>query len=77
MAKISIRRKMSKETFEQFRQIVLQNISLQKELRNIERRNEFTERVVQLAAEKSFEITNADVEEAISSARRAWSRRWI
>lgn len=68
---------MSQDTFEQFRQLVLQELLLQKELVEIDERDIFIARVVELAAEKKLEVTNADVEEALRASRRAWLEKWI
>lgn len=68
---------MSKQAFEEFRRIVLREPALQGKFREIERRDEFIACVVKLAATENFEITAADVEEAMRDARRAWLEKWI
>lgn len=68
---------MSRENFEKFRQIVLEDLSLQNQLNEIERRDEFIERVVDLARERKIEITNDDVAAALSESRRAWLEKWV
>lgn len=68
---------MSKRDFEQFRRSVLEDPSLQKQLRNITRRHIFTARVVKLGVERGFQFTVEEVYEALGEARRLWNERWI
>ena len=68
---------MSQEQFEQFRNVVLEDVSLQKRLRNFTRYDRFIARVVRLGAERGFEFTADDVLEAINASRRSWIERWI
>jgi predicted ribosomally synthesized peptide with nif11-like leader len=68
---------MSQTDFEQFRQAVLEDISLQKQLRNITRRHTFTARAVKLGAERGFQFTEEEVYEALGEWRRLWIERWI
>jgi hypothetical protein len=68
---------MSQKDFEQFRQLVLEDISLQKRLRNITRRHTFAARAVKLGAERGFQFTAQDVYEALGEWRRLWIERWI
>lgn len=68
---------MSQEQFEQFRSIVLEDLSLQKKLRAFTEREEFVARVVAAGAESGFRFTAEDVTEAMRAARRAWIERWI
>jgi predicted ribosomally synthesized peptide with nif11-like leader len=68
---------MSQEQFEQFRQVVLEDVSLQKRLRNFTRHDRFIARVVQIGAERGFEFTAGEVLEAINASRRSWIERWI
>jgi hypothetical protein len=68
---------MSQENFEQFRNLVLEDLSLQKELRAFTLRDVFIARVVQSGAERGFQFTAEDVVEAMNASRRAWIERWI
>ena len=68
---------MSQEEFEQFRNVVLEDLPLQKRLRNFTRHDRFIRRVVRLGAERGFEFTADEVLEAINASRRAWIERWI
>ncbi|HEX8735390.1 MAG TPA: Nif11-like leader peptide family natural product precursor [Pyrinomonadaceae bacterium] len=68
---------MSLENFERFREIVLRDLSLQEQLREITERSVFMQKVVELSARCGYEITPEDVEEAMSRSRRAWRERWI
>jgi predicted ribosomally synthesized peptide with nif11-like leader len=68
---------MSQKQFEQFRQVVLEDLSLQKQLRKFIRRDRFVDRVVKLGTERGFQFTAQDVREAMSECRRNWLERWI
>lgn len=68
---------MSREEFEKFRHLVLQDSLLQEELRGFVERAEFVNRVVELGMSHGFEFTADDVEDAIKVNRRAWIERWI
>jgi hypothetical protein len=68
---------MSQENFERFRQLVLRDLSLQERLREIAERPLFIQQVVELSADCGYEITTAEVEEAMRRNRRAWLERWI
>jgi Cdc6-like AAA superfamily ATPase len=68
---------MSQENFERFRQLVLRDLSLQERLREIDERAVFIQQVVELSLESGYEITTAEVEEALRRNRRAWLERWI
>lgn len=68
---------MSQENFERFRQLVLQDLSLQERLRKITDRPVFIEKIVEISAERGYEITPEEVEEAMRRNRRAWLERWI
>ncbi|MGC2236230.1 MAG: Nif11-like leader peptide family natural product precursor [Pyrinomonadaceae bacterium] len=68
---------MSQENFEQFRNVVLEDLSLQKQLRAFTKRDIFIARVVKLGAERGFQFTAEDVEEAMNANRRDWIERWI
>jgi len=68
---------MSLENFERFRELVLRDLSLQEQLREIAERRVFIQQVVELSAKHGFEITPEDVEEAMRRNRRAWIERAI
>jgi predicted ribosomally synthesized peptide with nif11-like leader len=68
---------MSQEQFEQFRNIVLEDLSLQEKLRAFTGRDEFISCVVDAGAEFGFQFTAEDVAEAMRANRRAWIERWI
>jgi hypothetical protein len=68
---------MSQENFERFREIVLRDLSLQEQLREISERSVFIRKVVELSAQYGYEITPEDVDEAMRRSRRAWLERWI
>ena len=68
---------MSQESFDSFRNLVLQDPALQRELRDITDYRLFTELVVKLGNECGFNFTTLEVESAINASRRAWLERWI
>jgi hypothetical protein len=61
---------MSENKFEEFRQLVLLEESLQKELRGLTDRKEFVNRMVELGAAHGYQFTAQDVEEALRGAHR-------
>jgi hypothetical protein len=68
---------MSQESFEQFRNVVLEDLSLQERLRVFTERDEFIARVVESGAERGFQFTAEEVMEAMNASRRGWIERWI
>jgi len=68
---------MSQESFEQFRNVVLEDLSLQERLRVFTERDEFIASVVESGAERGFQFTAEDVSEAMNANRRGWIERWI
>ena len=68
---------MSRESFEQFRQLVLQDISLQERLRETPDRESFLTLVVQLGEELGHDFTVEDVEAAMRESQMAWQLRWV
>jgi len=68
---------MPKEDFEQFHKMVLQDVSLQESLREIEFRNDFITAVVEKGKEKGFDFGTEDVENKMRENQRAWIERWF
>ena len=68
---------MSQEHFEQFRKIVLEDLSLQAHLREATERDEFVRRTVEAGAGRGLEFSAEDVESAMRESRRVWIERWI
>jgi CSLREA domain-containing protein len=68
---------MSQEAFEQFRQIVLQEVALQERLRVTMDHRSFIDLVVRLGADRGCHFTAEDVEAAMRASQRAWIERWI
>lgn len=68
---------MSQESFEQFRQLVLQDPALQKPLREAPDRETFTRLLLQSGAERGYGFTDEDVENALRAGQRAWLERWV
>lgn len=50
---------------------------LQRRLLRVPERVAFVAEVVAVAAERGIVVTEADVDGAIDSARRAWLQRWV
>ncbi len=65
------------EIFEQFHHLVLQDLTLQKRLRETDDLELFVALVVQLGHEHGFDFTSKDVENALRESRRAWLERWL
>lgn len=63
--------------FQRFRSLVLADSELQRRLRAIIDKTEFTEAVLGLANDEGFELTEEDLAEAMRAGRRAWIERWI
>ena len=68
---------MPESRFEEFRRLVLDNASLQKDLFDVTDRLAFIARVVELGEQNEYEFTSAEVEEAMNAARRDWIERMI
>ncbi len=68
---------MANSSFEQFRQIVFQDATLQRELHELVDPNEFIARVVALGAARGFDFNTKDVQQAMTDGRRAWIERHI
>jgi hypothetical protein len=63
--------------FDQFREMVLQDLSLQEALAGTTDREVFISLVERLGRERSFEFNASDVEDALRAARRSWIERGI
>jgi predicted ribosomally synthesized peptide with nif11-like leader len=68
---------MSEEQLEQFRRAVLESPALQARLRETPDRQSFVALMLRLGAEHGYQFTAAEVEGAISAARREWYERWL
>ncbi len=67
---------MSQQAFEQFRQVVLQDLALQERLRATTDHRSFLDLVVRVGGERGCHFTAEDVEAAMRASRRAWIERW-
>lgn len=63
--------------FERFREAVLVDAALQRQLRLTTDRESFIELLVALGNERGYRFTGPDVEDALRDARRTWIERWI
>lgn len=68
---------MSTSSFEQFRQLVLDDPALQQQLRAEYGLHAFLELVVRLGAEHGYEFSAEEVHAALQASRRTWLERWI
>ncbi len=67
----------SPEALAQFRESVLQNLDLQRQMRDISGRERFIKLVVTLGEKAGFHFAAADVEEAMRVERKLLLERWI
>ena len=65
------------QTFEKFRDEVLNDPDMQRELVGIDRADQFVERAVALAAERGLTLSREELREAMRRARKSWGERWI
>jgi predicted ribosomally synthesized peptide with nif11-like leader len=68
---------MSQENFEQFRQLVLQDTTLQQQLRGTSDREQLVALTQRLGAERGYSFTTEDVLEALRAGQREWIERWL
>ena len=68
---------MNEGKFEEFRQLVFADESLQKELRDITDRAEFVTRLIALGNDHGYQFAPEHVDEALRTARRNWIGRGI
>ena len=68
---------MSTESFEQFRQIVLQDVALQERLRATTDPRSFVDLLVRVGDERHCHFTPEDVQAAMRASRKRWIERWI
>jgi hypothetical protein len=68
---------MSTESFEQLRQIVLQDVALQERLRATTDPRIFVDLVVQVGDERDCHFKPEDVQAAMRASRKRWIERWI
>jgi hypothetical protein len=63
--------------FEEFRQEVLRDPSLQQRLFGLGSKEDFVRTVVGAGSELGFEFTAVEVEEALRAAHAEWVLRWV
>ncbi|HEY0003429.1 MAG TPA: Nif11-like leader peptide family natural product precursor [Pyrinomonadaceae bacterium] len=68
---------MSQESLDQFRLLVLEDVSLQKQLRETPDRDSFLRLMLQLGEERGYSFTAETVEQALRDEHRAWVMRWV
>jgi hypothetical protein len=66
---------MPENRFEEFRDLVLADNSLQEVLRLLANRNDFLTRLIELASERGYEFTMAELEEEMRKSRRSANDR--
>lgn len=67
---------MPADDLARLREIVLADPDLQRRLLAAGRR-EFVALVVGLAADRGLDVSDRDIDEAVTESRRAWYSRWI
>jgi hypothetical protein len=65
------------ESLEQFRQIVLHDVDLQKLLRAATDPRVFVDLAVRAGEERGCHFTPEDVQAALRASRKQWIERWI
>ena len=68
---------MSKEHLKQFCQLVLNDLEIQKHLKDLTDRDEFILKALELGTNLGLEITFNDIEEQMRENRRQWHERWM
>jgi len=68
---------MSKESFDNFSNLVLKDFDLQQQLRTPDNLESFVELAVSLGNERGYAFTVEDVTAAYNKNRRAWFERWL
>lgn len=68
---------MSKETLNQFCSLVLSDLNLQEQLKNLVEREDFIGGVIKLGKNAGFEILREDIELQLRENRSLWHERWI
>jgi hypothetical protein len=68
---------MSQENFERFRNLVLEDASLQQKLRGPAEYADFIELVTKVGNECGYDFTKDEVVFAYNAGRRAWIERWL
>lgn len=68
---------MSKENLNQFCVLVLSDLKLQNQLKDLIDREDFIAQVIKLGAKSGFKILREDVEFQLRENRRLWHERWI
>ena len=63
--------------FDRFRDVVLANEDLQRQLRETPDKETFLEVMMNLGRECGYNFSIADIESALGQARRTWIERWI
>ena len=67
----------SPESFKNFRRLVLEDVELQRRLREKTDVKDFIVCITEMGRERGYHFSAEDVEEALSASRRAWAERWI
>ena len=68
---------MSRESLDEFHQLVLQDLALQEQLRETPDLGAFLELIVRLGAERGYDFGIEDVKDALQASQRAWIERGI
>jgi hypothetical protein len=65
------------EEFEALRRLVLNDLSLQQDLRKASDYESLFRMVLALGVERGYRVSEEDLEEAVRMNNRAWMERWL
>jgi len=68
---------MSKDNLNQFCLLVLSDLNLQNQLKDLIEHQDFIARIIELGANAGFEIVREDIELQLRENRSLWHERWI
>lgn len=68
---------MSKDNLNKFCVLVLSDLNLQIQLKDLSEREDFITRIIELGANAGFEIVREDIELQLRENRSLWHERWI
>ena len=68
---------MPAEDLARLREVVLADPDLQRRLLTAAGRRQFVALVVGLAADRGLDVSDRDVDDAVTESRRGWYSRWI
>lgn len=70
-------KRMSKENLNQFCLLVLSDLNLQNQLKDLIDHENFVARIIELGANAGFEIVREEIDWQLLENRHLWHKRWI